>query len=44
MEARVLQAGEVEIRSGEDQNGRGGSRLLDEYRPVSEELELWQRP
>ncbi|GLA80610.1 hypothetical protein AtubIFM56815_001435 [Aspergillus tubingensis] len=38
MEARFARTEEVELRSMEDQNGRG-SRLLDEYRPVSEELE-----
>lgn len=38
MEARFARTEEVELRSMEDQNGRR-SRLLDEYRPVSEELE-----
>ncbi|GKZ80096.1 hypothetical protein AnigIFM56816_004312 [Aspergillus niger] len=38
MESRVVRAEEVELRSREDQNGRG-SRLLDEYPPISEELE-----
>ncbi|GLA16529.1 hypothetical protein AnigIFM62618_003117 [Aspergillus niger] len=39
MESGVVRAEEVELRSREDQNGRGGSRLLDEYPPISEELE-----
>ncbi|RAK83841.1 RTA1 domain protein [Aspergillus costaricaensis CBS 115574] len=38
MEARFARTEEVELRRMEDQNGRG-SRLLDDYRPVSEELE-----
>ncbi|GAA83237.1 RTA1 domain protein [Aspergillus luchuensis] len=38
MEATVARAEEVGLRSMEDQNGRG-SHLLDEYRPVPEELE-----